>query len=164
MSKSDYELLGVETDVSLSKLKGAYRKKAQIYHPDRGGSVQEFTVLNEAYERLLIVVKSKSPTLKRTIEKQTGKKSSLDTTTSPNAPEGETREEELKRIFHDPNYAAHHYFTPRYRQSEEQERAKRARSRRCRICGGRGFVRYNVRPELGSIGIEERLCSCQIVS
>ena len=57
MAKADYyESLGVGRDVSASDLKGAYRKAAMKYHPDRnpGNSDAEakFKEINEAYEVL----------------------------------------------------------------------------------------------------------------
>ena len=56
MSKSYYEILGVNKDASAEAIKKAYRKQAMKYHPDRnqGDSAAEekFKTINEAYEVL----------------------------------------------------------------------------------------------------------------
>ncbi|MCY3787624.1 MAG: DnaJ domain-containing protein, partial [Gemmatimonadetes bacterium] len=57
MSKRDYyEVLGVERDASDSAIKGAYRKKALKYHPDRNpgdaAAEEQFKEASEAYEVL----------------------------------------------------------------------------------------------------------------
>lgn len=167
-----YELLGVAHSATAAEIKKAYHALANQYHPDKkSGAEKEFKKIKEAYETL-------KDTIKRTsydsqIKKSSFPKNNLRNQKTRNQEAAslwftkkktETREEELKRIFHDPYYTTHHYFTPRYRKLEVQERAKRARSIDCKICGGKGFVRYNLRPELGAIGIEERLCRCQIVT
>jgi len=55
-SKRDYyEVLGVERDASEAKIKGAFRKLAFKYHPDRNsddGAEGRFKEVNEAYEVL----------------------------------------------------------------------------------------------------------------
>jgi molecular chaperone DnaJ len=57
MNKRDfYEVLGCRKDASIEEIKGAYRKLAMEYHPDRNqgddGSEQRFKELSEAYEVL----------------------------------------------------------------------------------------------------------------
>ena len=57
MSKRDYyEVLGLERDASESAIKGAYRKKALKYHPDRNpgdsAAEEQFKEASEAYEVL----------------------------------------------------------------------------------------------------------------
>lgn len=162
-----YEVLELNTDANLDDIKKAYRRLAQKHHPDKGGSAERFEKIRQAYLALSVPSPIREGSRKnsstRGFDKKRSSRSPATQQDAWNAPKQETREEELKRIFHDPNYMQHHYFTPRYRRSEETERAKRAKQKRCPICHGRGFVRYNVRPELGSIGIEERLCSCQII-
>ena len=168
-----YAILGVDQADHVDKIKKAYHLLAQKHHPDKGGDSKSFQLIQEAYAVLSHVSKrqeydQKINSIKKlpTNKKRTANRSNNTTTsrrTSWQSAQTETREEELKRIFHDPNYTEYHYFTPKYRTSEDTERAKRARRNKCNICGGRGFVRYNIRPELGSIGIEERLCSCQRV-
>lgn len=153
-----YTILGIKADASSAEIKSAYHHFAKIHHPDKGGSPHQFKLAKEAYDVL-------RDTRKRAEYDAILKLKSAQRSHSPQIAQPlEAREEELKSIFHDPNYTQHHYFTPRYRKSEETERAKRATQKRCPICHGRGFVRYNVRPELGAIGIEERLCSCQIIT
>ncbi|MFC3477119.1 J domain-containing protein [Halobacterium litoreum] len=50
--REDYRVLGVEPDASAEEVKAAYREKARDLHPDRGGDSEQFSRVNEAYERL----------------------------------------------------------------------------------------------------------------
>lgn len=56
---TSYEILEVDTNVTLTDLKKAYRKKIRIYHPDGAdGFMKEYTqevakLLNKAYHDLL---------------------------------------------------------------------------------------------------------------
>ena len=44
--------LGVSPDETrISAVKQAYRKKARVYHPDRGGSNQSMAQVNDAYRK-----------------------------------------------------------------------------------------------------------------
>lgn len=49
---SYYKALGQGTNKhsSVDDIKKAYRKKAMLLHPDKGGDVEDFKVLSEAYE------------------------------------------------------------------------------------------------------------------
>lgn len=47
-----YNLLGVSPTSSVEEIKKAYRKKALEVHPDKGGDVETFKKINEAYEIL----------------------------------------------------------------------------------------------------------------
>jgi curved DNA-binding protein CbpA len=47
-----YDALGVDRNATLDQIKKAFRQKAQKCHPDRGGQVDEFQTLREAYEVL----------------------------------------------------------------------------------------------------------------
>jgi DnaJ-class molecular chaperone len=51
-SEDYYELLGVNRDASLEAIKKAYRNKAKVMHPDKGGDPEKFKKINEAYEVL----------------------------------------------------------------------------------------------------------------
>ena len=47
-----YKILGLEKNVSPEEIKKAYRKLAQIHHPDKGGDPEQFKKINEAYQVL----------------------------------------------------------------------------------------------------------------
>ncbi|HLP66723.1 MAG TPA: J domain-containing protein [Rhizobium sp.] len=48
-----YEILGLVPPVSEKDIRSAYRRIARVMHPDNGGSVEAFLVLQEAYDFLL---------------------------------------------------------------------------------------------------------------
>lgn len=50
--KSDYEILGVPAGASEDEIKSAHRKLVIQHHPDKGGDVNKFREIQEAYERL----------------------------------------------------------------------------------------------------------------
>lgn len=47
-----YSVLGVEKNATQEEIKKAYKKMVMEHHPDRGGSNEHFTKINEAYETL----------------------------------------------------------------------------------------------------------------
>jgi curved DNA-binding protein CbpA len=47
-----YETLGVKKDATKAQIKKAYRKKANVHHPDKGGDQEEFKALVVAYNIL----------------------------------------------------------------------------------------------------------------
>ena len=47
-----YEVLGVKSTASANQIKKAYRDKARILHPDKGGDEEQFKRLVHAYEIL----------------------------------------------------------------------------------------------------------------
>jgi len=47
-----YEILEVDKKSTADEIKKAYRKKAQIHHPDKGGDKEQFNRIQEAYETL----------------------------------------------------------------------------------------------------------------
>jgi hypothetical protein len=51
--KTDYDILGVSKKASLQSIKTAYKKKALILHPDKGGNQDEFKKLSNAYQNIL---------------------------------------------------------------------------------------------------------------
>ena len=54
-----YELLGIYPDASMDDIKKAYRSKANIHHPDKGGNAEIFKDIKKAYETLHDDVKRK---------------------------------------------------------------------------------------------------------
>lgn len=49
---SYYKILGVSTTAPWAEIEKAYRIKAKIHHPDRGGDEDAMRVLNDAYNQL----------------------------------------------------------------------------------------------------------------
>lgn len=51
----EYALLGLDNNVDADKIKGAYRKKVQLYHPDNKatGDADIFKAIDRAYKRLM---------------------------------------------------------------------------------------------------------------
>jgi DnaJ domain len=49
---SYYKVLGhgVNRESNVDEIKKAYRKKAMLLHPDKGGNTEDFKTLTEAYE------------------------------------------------------------------------------------------------------------------
>lgn len=47
-----YKMLGLPPSASWDEIERAYRKKAKLHHPDRGGDEDAMRALNEAYTRL----------------------------------------------------------------------------------------------------------------
>lgn len=50
--KNDYEILGIPFGASEDEIKSAHRKLVIQHHPDKGGDVNKFREIQEAYERL----------------------------------------------------------------------------------------------------------------
>jgi DnaJ-class molecular chaperone len=53
MSKSYYEILGVNNNATSDEIKKAYRKLALEHHPDKGGNEDKFKNIQEAYQCLI---------------------------------------------------------------------------------------------------------------
>lgn len=47
-----YEILGLEYNCTLDDIKKAFKTKAKVHHPDKGGDEETFKQLNEAYIKL----------------------------------------------------------------------------------------------------------------
>lgn len=47
-----YRMLGLSPSASWEEIERAYRQKAKIHHPDRGGDEDTMRALNEAYSRI----------------------------------------------------------------------------------------------------------------
>jgi len=62
----DRNTLGVKYDSSPSEIKDSYLKLVNKYHPDnKGGDVEKFTKVNEAYKRLEVVIRNRERFKKR---------------------------------------------------------------------------------------------------
>ena len=55
-TEDDLGVLGLSRGCTADDVRAAYRRLAKETHPDRGGSVEEFRRVNEAYERVVKVV------------------------------------------------------------------------------------------------------------
>jgi curved DNA-binding protein CbpA len=51
--KNYYEILGISINATQQAIQQAYRAKAMVSHPDRGGSHEAMLAINEAYEILI---------------------------------------------------------------------------------------------------------------
>ena len=47
-----YRMLGISPSSNMDEIEKAYKRKAKIHHPDRGGDEDTMRALNEAYNRL----------------------------------------------------------------------------------------------------------------
>ena len=52
MTFNPYEVLGVAQNSNQSEIRKAYRRKVLISHPDAGGTIEDFHILQKAYEIL----------------------------------------------------------------------------------------------------------------
>lgn len=50
--RSAWDVLGISRDATLDEIKRAYRIRVRETHPDHGGNVDEFRLVQRAYERL----------------------------------------------------------------------------------------------------------------
>lgn len=51
--ESHYEVLGVSPDADLDEIRAAYRRLLKRYHPDQGGSREQFLRIKRAYETVV---------------------------------------------------------------------------------------------------------------
>jgi len=47
-----YELLGVSVSASAEEIRTAYRRRASLHHPDKGGRTEHFLALRKAFDIL----------------------------------------------------------------------------------------------------------------
>ncbi|MFC4551750.1 MULTISPECIES: ferredoxin Fer [Halorussus] len=50
--ESPFEVLGIDAEADEERIEEAYRERVKRAHPDRGGSVEEFIAVREAYEKI----------------------------------------------------------------------------------------------------------------
>lgn len=50
--KDYYAVLGINANASEADIKSAFRKKALVHHPDKGGDAEKFKEVNEAFSVL----------------------------------------------------------------------------------------------------------------
>ena len=48
-----YEILGIEKNADINRIRKAFKKRALQYHPDRGGNPKIFKIIEESYQQLL---------------------------------------------------------------------------------------------------------------
>ena len=48
-----YKILEVDKNANMIQIKNAYKRKARIYHPDKGGSDQQFRIITMAYMSII---------------------------------------------------------------------------------------------------------------
>lgn len=48
-----YKILEVDKNANMTQIKNAYKRKARIYHPDKGGSDQQFRIITMAYMSII---------------------------------------------------------------------------------------------------------------
>ena len=54
-----YKILGLSSSCSWNDIERAYRRKAQVHHPDKGGDEDAMRVLNDVYSKLKKVHRQK---------------------------------------------------------------------------------------------------------
>jgi DnaJ-domain-containing protein 1 len=52
MKNAPYRILGVDPLAEEAVIRSAYKAKARLYHPDRGGSEAKMSEINEAYTKI----------------------------------------------------------------------------------------------------------------
>lgn len=160
MAESDYyQLLGVEPTASLTDIKKAYRLKAHILHPDKGGHKLDFEALKTAYETLC------SPVQRAAYDRLivTTRVPSFGDNTNQAVSSQSSRGWRNYDPFHDPLYDSRAFFQPSHPNVEGMERHERAEERHCTQCHGMGRLTRLVYPDEGFFGIQERLCGCQLL-
>jgi curved DNA-binding protein CbpA len=61
-----YKILQINPDANIETIKTAYRSRALVCHPDRGGSHEQMVLVNEAFQ----ILSNQKPTQKRQENKQ----------------------------------------------------------------------------------------------
>ena len=77
-NSSPWDILGVQPNSTIEEIREAFKTLAMKYHPDRGGITEDFTKINEAYNKLknkklvpiVEVPSTKLVNLKLTLEQQ----------------------------------------------------------------------------------------------
>jgi DnaJ-class molecular chaperone len=58
--QEEYRLLHLHAEVSLAEVRTQYRELAKRYHPDAGGSHDDFLALQQAYEQVVKYLQARS--------------------------------------------------------------------------------------------------------
>lgn len=53
-----FEILGLTWSATESDAKKAYHKLAMVHHPDKGGNPKKFTIIKEAYDKVIKDIKN----------------------------------------------------------------------------------------------------------
>ena len=70
-----YDILGIQQNSTENEIKKAYKDLSLVHHPDKGGDIELFSIINKAYRTALMVSKAVKPQSK--IEHHELKKNSM---------------------------------------------------------------------------------------
>lgn len=51
-NNNPWKILGIEPDSTLEQIKAAYRNKTKIHHPDKGGKISDWLLIQSAYKEI----------------------------------------------------------------------------------------------------------------
>lgn len=140
------DLLGVKESASIAEIKSAFRRLAKKLHPDKGGDAVKFKELKAAYEEAI---------------KHAGSGQAASITYASSWSPRPFSSSSSYDPFTDPNYDSYVFFEPSHPNSADFERHLQAHN--CPHCHGRGYISKIIRPEDGFLGLQERLCKCQVI-
>lgn len=123
---SNLKVLGLPTGTlpSLETLRGAYRKLARTLHPDKGGTKEEFQVLQSAYEAVVEVVIQSGGGVQSEVSTQTGPCGGCHQETTPDVPD--TRAGYKEPTPDEPDMLGDAYANPELSEEEKQIRRQKA--------------------------------------
>lgn len=142
-----HDILGVSKFAGADEIKKAFRDLAKQLHPDQGGDEAKFRELKAAYEQAIKMAGSAGE--------------------PPEVPAASWNPRQYSagngayNPFNDPDYDRYIFFEPSHPNSANFERHMQAKG--CVRCSGRGYVSKIVEPDKGFLGLQERLCKCQVI-